>query len=212
LGLLLLRIKVLAQHGNLQTRLDLGSRVHRVRVEDGVNRRIDFHSIQLLAPRPGSLDLFSHFPSSGNFHERQLSYHVTQRQLSCDHMKQHKSLGSEELRLLSFIADHGPITIRQAADTFGAESGITRSTVQVMMERLRTKGVLTRIPGEGGFVYRSTAPRERLMTGVVKDFVERALGGSLQPFMLYLSERENMSEKELAQLRHLVEKLEKGDA
>ena len=123
-------------------------------------------------------------------------------------MRQNKSLGSEELRLLRFIADNGPMTIRHAADTFGAESGVTRSTVQVMMERLRQKGALERLKADGGFLYGSTTPRERLLSGVVKDFVERALGGSLQPFMLYLAERENLSDEDLNNLRDLVEKLD----
>lgn len=129
-------------------------------------------------------------------------------------MRQHKSLGSEELRLLSFVSEHGPLTIRQVADSFGADSHITRSTVQVMMERLRRKGSLERVEGSGGFLYGPTTPRERMLSGVVKDFVERALGGSLQPFMLYLAERENLSDEDLDRLREIVERLgeERADA
>jgi predicted transcriptional regulator len=49
--------------------------------------------------------------------------------------------------------------------------------------------------------------RENIMKGVVRDFVERTLGGSLEPFMLYLADRSTLSEKDLAEVREIAERL-----
>jgi predicted transcriptional regulator len=45
------------------------------------------------------------------------------------------------------------------------------------------------------------------LSGLVGRFVERALGGSLSPFVAYLSDREGVSEAELGELEQLVDRL-----
>ena len=89
----------------------------------------------------------------------------------------------------------------QAAEGFGAPRGLARSTVLTMMERLRQKGHLVRRQVEG--VYHT--PRRRalgqVMRGVVRTFVEKTLGGSVSPFVTYLTEEASVSDEELAELR-----------
>ena len=46
------------------------------------------------------------------------------------------------------------------------------------------------------------------MRGVVGDFVRRALSGSVSPFVAYLSEAQEVSDAELAELEALVLKLQ----
>jgi predicted transcriptional regulator len=75
------------------------------------------------------------------------------------------------------------------------------------MERLRRKGHLRRRRRGGVFVYSSTVDFDPLMRATVGQFVERALGGSVLPFAAWLSERVEVSEEELAELRQIVRKL-----
>jgi len=44
--------------------------------------------------------------------------------------------------------------------------------------------------------------------GVVRSFVERTLGGSVSPFVTYLTEEARVSDNELAELEELVAKLQ----
>jgi len=128
-------------------------------------------------------------------------------------MKKQPTIGTEELRLLRFIAERGPTTVREASETFGAETGVRLTTVQQMMERLRTKGYLVRTPHEVAFKYSSRLTTEELMEGVVREFVEGSLGGSLNPFALYLTKNPKISEQDLAELRRIVNELsEERDA
>ena len=115
-------------------------------------------------------------------------------------------LGTEELRLLRLIAERGPTTVREASDSYGVEAGVRLTTVGQMMERLRKKGLLERDSQDGTFRYRSTVSADQLLEGVVRDFVQNSLGGSLSPFALYLS-KGDVSQDEIAELRKILDKL-----
>lgn len=118
-----------------------------------------------------------------------------------------KPVGEQELAVLRYVAEHGPVTVGEVAERFGEPQGLARSTILTVMERLRLKGYLTRGKVEGVYQYASPVPAEELLRDVVGDFVQRTLSGSLSPFAAYLSEAEDVSDAELAQLQDVVARL-----
>src|SRR5262245_12118026 len=99
--------------------------------------------------------------------------------------------GAREFALLTFIADRadrGGVTVGEAAEGFGATNGLSRSTVLTMMERLRKKRRLTRRRVSGVFRYTSPRSRGEVLREAVESFVDRTLGGSLSPFVAYLTD------------------------
>ena len=52
----------------------------------------------------------------------------------------------------------------------------------------------------GVYQYSPRVPKAELMRTLVNDFVEKALGNSLSPFMAYLARDANVSEAELKEL------------
>jgi predicted transcriptional regulator len=106
------------------------------------------------------------------------------------------------------VGEQGGASVGQAAEGFGAPRGLARSTVLTMMERLRQKGHLDRRQVDGVFQYFSPASAGQVMQGVVRSFVERTLGGSLSPFVTYLTEEAEVSDAELAELEGLVARLQ----
>jgi predicted transcriptional regulator len=119
-----------------------------------------------------------------------------------------KAVGDQELAVLRYVAEHGPVTVGEVAERFGEAQGLARSTILTVMERLRKKGHLTRRKVEGVFQYSSPVPASELLRGVVGDFVQRSLAGSLSPFVTYLAEAEDVSEEELKQLQDVVARLQ----
>jgi len=117
------------------------------------------------------------------------------------------SVGDQELALLRFIAERGGATVGEAAEGFGRDQGLARSTVLTMMERLRKKELLERRKVDGVYRYTSPATTPELLRGVVERFVERTLGGSVSPFVSYLTETATVSDEELAELEALVSRL-----
>ena len=119
-------------------------------------------------------------------------------------MNKPPTLGDQELTLLRYVTDHAPVTVREAAEQFGEPHNLARTTILTMMERLRQKNYLTRFKDQGAFQYQPVVAKTELMQSLVKDFVEKSLGGSLSPFVAYLTEAK-LSERERADLRRLIE-------
>ena len=120
-------------------------------------------------------------------------------------MSERPGLGERELDVLRFVAEHAPVSAREVAEQFSEEEGLARTTVLTLMERLRKKGYLTRVPVEGLYRYSLAQPRSDLLRDLVGDFVETALGGSLSPFMAYLARDARLSEPELEELRRILD-------
>lgn len=123
-------------------------------------------------------------------------------------MVKQRSIGVEELALLRFVAERGGATVGEVAEVYGAEKGLSRSTVLTVMERLREKGRLTRRKVGGVFRYVSPVESSALLHDVVESFVERTLAGSVSPFVNYLAERSEVTPEELAELEQLVARLQ----
>jgi predicted transcriptional regulator len=119
-----------------------------------------------------------------------------------------RTIGDQELALLQYVAERGDATVGEAAEEFGAPRGLARSTVLTMMERLRAKGRLDRRQVAGVYRYSSPEAAGEVMRDVVKSFVEKTLGGSVSPFVTYLTEEARVSDEELAELEELVAKLQ----
>jgi predicted transcriptional regulator len=118
------------------------------------------------------------------------------------------SIGEQEMALLRHIADRGSVTVGEAADHFGSGRGLARSTVLTMMERLRRKGHLSRRMTDGIYRYRALSSSADLLKGAVQRFVERQLDGSVSPFLAYLSDAGELSEKERRELEKIVARLD----
>jgi len=119
------------------------------------------------------------------------------------------SLGDLELRVFLSVADRAPITVREVARHFGERQGLARTTILTVMERLRRKGYLRRKKVEGIYHYSATVAKRDLLRSLVRDFAERVLAGSPQPFMAYLAEDADLTEAEAEELYKLVRDLEK---
>ncbi len=120
------------------------------------------------------------------------------------------TVGGQELALLRHIADRGAVTVGQAVDEFGSSHNLARSTVLTMMERLRRKGHLSRRLQEGVYRYRARKSSAELLKGAVRRFIDRNLGGSVTPFLAYLSEGGEISDSELRELEQIVARLNAG--
>jgi len=118
-----------------------------------------------------------------------------------------RSIGDQELALLKHVTEAGGSTVGEAAESFGAGRGLARSTVLTMMERLRHKGHLGRTQVGGVYRYFPRASAVELLRDKVRGFVEQSLGGSVSPFVAYLSEEADLSDEELAELEDLVARL-----
>lgn len=117
------------------------------------------------------------------------------------------SLGELELAVLRLIGEQAPVTARDVIEAFGESHGLARSTVLTVIERLRTKGFLTRRRREGVFEYSPRVQPGDLVNRLVGDFIEKTLGGSVSPLLAYLAQARNLTPREHDELERLLEDL-----
>jgi predicted transcriptional regulator len=118
------------------------------------------------------------------------------------------SLGQLELEVLQFVSENPPLTVRDVVANYGEPRGLARTTILTVMERLRKKGFLERKKIGGSYAYSPGREQAEVMQGIVKNFVERTLGGSLQPFIAYLAKSRGLTDDEIEGLNKIVDRLE----
>ena|SRR5215469_9642575 len=118
------------------------------------------------------------------------------------------TIGDQELALLHYLAEHENASVGEVAADFGESRGLARSTVLTMMERLRAKSYLRRRQTKGVYRYSTAAGPGEVMRNAVGQFVEKTLSGSLSPFVAWMSEKGEVSDRELAELEALVAQLQ----
>lgn len=123
----------------------------------------------------------------------------------------HEALGPLELEVLQYISDHHPISVREVAAHFAEQSGHARTTLLTVMERLRGKGFLTRRKSGGVHRYRPTLPKGDLLHGIIGQFVDEVLGGSVSPFVAYLTRTKKLTAEQARKLEDVIHKLEQRE-
>jgi predicted transcriptional regulator len=119
-------------------------------------------------------------------------------------------LGEQEFQILRYIAQHPAMTAGEVAEHFASTRSVARTTVATMMERLRQKRYLVRKKVDGVYRYSSRLSYSALLQSLMRDFVDRVMGGSPVPFIAYLVEHSNLTEKQAENLSQIIREI--GDS
>lgn len=115
------------------------------------------------------------------------------------------ALGELEAAVMGHVWDAGPSDVKAVHAQVGRTRGITLNTVQSTMERLSRKGLLDRRKVSHAYVYSASLSRESFGAGIVRDVVQRFLGGEPAPLLaafVDLAAREG--DDELDRLERLI--------
>lgn len=112
-----------------------------------------------------------------------------------------------ELGILRVLWDRGASTVREVHETLHDGSGYT--TVLKTMQIMTEKGLVMRDESQRAHVYTARVPRENTQRQLVSDLVDRVFGGSPARLALQALSTKKTSPEELAELRQLLESLEK---
>jgi predicted transcriptional regulator len=114
-----------------------------------------------------------------------------------------------ELGILRDLWRQGPATIRSLTDVLYPDGGTSAyATVQKLLERLETKGHVSRQRGEGPHVFHPVTQREDLIDRRLSEMAETLCGGSLAPLITRLVERSEPGDVDLEALRALLARLD----
>lgn len=109
-------------------------------------------------------------------------------------------LTDAELEIMQVVWDKGKATVRDVYETLNERRKVAYTTILTMMKLLEHKGFLARDESERTHVYRPRRPRQRVVSAMVNDFVERVFQGASRPLLMHLIEENDLSPEEIEQL------------
>lgn len=112
-----------------------------------------------------------------------------------------------ELSLLNILWRRGPCTVRQMLADLPPGTGYTTALKQLQI--MTDKGLVTRDDRERSHVYAPARPAETTRRQLLDDLLNRAFGGSAQQLVLQALAGRKPSRAELAELRRLIDALER---
>ncbi len=123
---------------------------------------------------------------------------------------QHQDVTEAELAVLQSLWDGGAATIRQLTERVYNEGGPSvYATVQKLLDRLESKGIVVRDRRGAVHVFRAAINRDELIGRRLRAVADSLCGGSLSPLLTHLVEGRGLSELERRELRTLIEKLDR---
>ena len=123
-----------------------------------------------------------------------------------------RNVTDTELEVLKQLWNRGPSTIRQLTDRLYPDGGTAHyATVQKLLERLEAKSHVRRQLEGRVNVYRAVVDRQGLIADRLRETADRLCEGSLTPLLTQLVGSADLSRTEIAQLRELVEHLERDE-
>jgi predicted transcriptional regulator len=75
-----------------------------------------------------------------------------------------------------------------------------------MMKILEEKKYLKKTQEDRAYVYRPAKPKNQVIRGMVREFVDRVFNGSAEPLLAHLIEDERLDKKDLEELARMIRK------
>ncbi len=101
---------------------------------------------------------------------------------------------------MKIVWDLDKATVRDVYEKLLERRRIAYTTVMTMMKILETKGHLKKSQEDRAYVYRPSRPKNQVIGGMVREFVNRVFNGASAPLLVHLVEDENLTEQDLAEI------------
>jgi predicted transcriptional regulator len=115
------------------------------------------------------------------------------------------NLGTQELAIMKVVWQQKDVSVREVYETLRERRSVAYTTVMTMMNTLEGKGYLKKTLDGRAYRYRAAIPERRVVTAMVREFVERVFDGSSAPLLAHLVNSTDLSESERQELRRLID-------
>jgi BlaI family transcriptional regulator, penicillinase repressor len=96
-------------------------------------------------------------------------------------------------------------TVRDVYEALLERRRIAYTTVMTMMKILATKGYLKKRRQDRAFLYRPAHPKNQVIGGMIREFIDRVFNGSAEPLLLHLVKSRGIGEKDLEKIVRMIE-------
>jgi predicted transcriptional regulator len=118
------------------------------------------------------------------------------------------TLTPQELAIMKVVWTLESATVREIYERLRQRRDIAYTTVLTMMKILEQKGYVKKTRVDRAFVYRATRPRQQVLGGMVREFVDRVFDGASRPVLLHLVKETKLTDKQRKALLLAIEGVE----
>lgn len=121
-----------------------------------------------------------------------------------------QSITDAETEILQALWDEQPLSAQQIIDRLEADAPLSThpKTIKTLINRLLKKGALGFHESERKYFYYPLITRETFFAHKTTSFLDRFFDGELTPMVSFFSQQKKLDEKDLAELKELIRKLE----
>ena len=116
-----------------------------------------------------------------------------------------------ELEILKVLWRRGPSTVREVFEALSEARGTGYTTVLKLMQIMAGKGLVKRDEGERAHRYEAALAGGETQRQLVGDLLRKAFDGSAKNLVLQALSSERASAEELAEIRRMLDELERGE-
>ena len=102
-------------------------------------------------------------------------------------------------------------TVREVHAALNESRPLAYTTVMTLMRILEEKGYLTRARHEKAHVYRPAKPRQQVIGGMVRDFLDRVFDGASDALLVHLARDNKLTAKQRRIVQQLLEDSEEEE-
>jgi BlaI family penicillinase repressor len=118
-------------------------------------------------------------------------------------------LGRVQLLIMQVLWTKGRASAREITDAINEIEPLAHSTVQTLLRGLEEKGSIAHEADGRTFVFYPLVHEDRFKRSATRDLLERVFGGNVGNLVAHLLKTEQMSPKELREIRKLIDQREK---
>jgi BlaI family penicillinase repressor len=123
-------------------------------------------------------------------------------------VKSRPGLGTQELAIMKVVWRLEEASVRDVYETLRKRRPVAYTTVMTMMGTLEAKGFLKKRADGRAFRYRPARPEGRVITSLVREFVDRVFDGASRPLLAHLVVEGRLSKEEREELKRLIDEAE----
>lgn len=114
-----------------------------------------------------------------------------------------------EAEILQIVWERQPVSVRTVHEQIHEVRGVGYTTILKQLQRMLDKGLVDRIPGKGkSFDYIATQPASETRTTLLNRLVRTVFGNSTNDLVMHALGRDNVSAREIEELKAFIAELE----
>ena len=117
-------------------------------------------------------------------------------------------LGARELAIMKVVWRLQEASVREVYETLRRGRPVAYTTVMTMMTTLEAKGYLKKRAEGRAFRYRPARPEGRVITSLVREFVDRVFDWASRPLLAHLVMEGRLTKAEREELKRLIDEVE----